>query len=91
MERITQEPESYQDLVLQLTSNKIIVTNDYLNKVFSLGRLNRHCQGPSIVSPANLFASFNNWQKEAFKFYLDKAGIQPTYEKIGYDFSFLNI
>lgn len=88
MERVTTEPEYFNEVVRQLSSSRVDCDASYLDHIFDLGPLNPHKKGPKM-SPAEQYASWNYWQQEAFKYMFTASRLAEYYPKFGYDFSFL--
>jgi hypothetical protein len=88
MEKATTDRPYFEGVVRSLTGDRIPVDQAYLDEVFALGEVNSHRIG-GRKTPAERYASWQPWQREAFRHCLDKSGIQPTYAALGYDFSFL--
>jgi len=88
MERVTTEPDYFSEVVRLLTYGKVECDADYLGQVFSLPRLNRHASGEK-KDPATQYLSWASWQREAFKYSLERSQLAKFYAKYGYDFSFI--
>jgi hypothetical protein len=88
MERVTSEPDYFAEVVRRLSVGALECTPSYLDKVFSLGRLNRHAQGEKLDASAR-YERWEPWQQEAFKNALVNSKLHNYYQKFGYDFSFL--
>lgn len=82
MEKATTDRSYFESVVRSLTGDKIPVDQAYLDEVFALGEVNSHRLG-ARKTPAELYASWQPWQREAFRYCLDKSEIQTTYGALG--------
>lgn len=92
MERITTQPDYFLKIANQLVSHSIEIDEAYVDEVFSLGRVNRHqlATDEKVSSQAeDRFSSWADWQRVAFTHFLKVSKLQPAYEQLGYDFSFV--
>lgn len=88
MEKITRDPEEFGMFLKRLLPDAA-VSAEYLQSVASTGQINKHKHDSKSLTPAERYASFSEWQKEAFNFYFNHFRLQADYEETGYDFSFL--
>ncbi|MDT8303552.1 MAG: hypothetical protein RQ760_18880, partial [Sedimentisphaerales bacterium] len=84
-----QEREYFSSVLRYLTSKDIEITEKYLDRVFSLGKLNRHNKSSSCDDTAEvLFSKWDYWQRDYFSKMLSCfQDIFPKAEELGYKFS----
>ena len=89
IERITRDKEYFCFVVKSLTSDDIELSDEYLDKVFAIGKLNRHNRKNDCDdSPVSLFAKWEPWQREYISQILGPfRDVFPKAEELGYDFS----
>ena len=88
MERVVSERAYYAEIFEQLTSKKLKADDEYLDNVFSIGKLNPHKAGAK-KSPEQEYAEWPAWQKEVFGRIFSRCNLRELYQKFGYDFSFI--
>jgi hypothetical protein len=88
MERATTERDYFSEVVGCLTSGMIECDDKYLDQVFSIPALNRHVSEKK-PDPAAQYLAWNPWQREAYKYSLEKFRLADFYVKYNYDFSFV--
>lgn len=88
MEEITQEPKCLEELIESLTGCTGLVSKNYLCEVFDQGKINIHNQDAPSGVP-NRWRQLEDWQRDAFKLFLQKYSLQDAYEAYGYCFEFL--
>ncbi|WP_185153353.1 hypothetical protein, partial [Fulvivirga lutimaris] len=90
MEDLTKSEKSFSEFISQLCGDDFEASQDYIRAVFNEGVINKHKHDNKKLSPAKRYDQFSMWQKEAFEYFFDFNQLLTMYEKIGYDFSFLN-
>ncbi len=88
MEEITNDPKIYSLFCSQLGLNELI-SEEYLNKVFSTGVVNKHKSDDQKLSSKERYLSLVPWQKEVFNHFFNLHDLKKPYEKFGYDFTYL--
>jgi hypothetical protein len=88
MEMLTSDRDYYKEMVSTLVQNKIELTDQYLDQVFQIGTVNQHKRN-AIKHASEYYSEWQPWQKECFRYCLNKSGILSHYINFGYDFSFL--
>lgn len=91
MEEVTKEPDVLKELILRLSDNEIILTDEYLREIFEIGKINKHKTDIKSLSTLEKYIQMTEWQKEVLNFYLDKYKIIEPYKSFGYNFDFLEI
>ncbi|WP_342804680.1 hypothetical protein [Alteromonas sp. M12] len=91
MESITQDREKFRQMLFLLTDNSDLATEDYLDKVFDEGVINRHKKDKKKMTSAERYMSFEPWQKETFDYFFGKFELRLPYESFGYDFSYMDV
>ncbi|MBO6657188.1 MAG: hypothetical protein JJ934_09845 [Pseudomonadales bacterium] len=89
MERVTTEPELFRSMIEALSKKTLVADDDYINGVFNMGNVNRHTNDRKITTPEERFELWNDWQREAYKHFMEQSGIDTVYSQVGYDFSFV--
>ncbi len=89
MEDVTQNPDILKQLI-KLANPQVDVSDTYIEKVYSLGPINKHSKNNQQQSSQELFNSLSQWQQEITRFYINKYDIANSYQLLGYDLSFLN-
>ncbi|WP_018249182.1 hypothetical protein [Orenia marismortui] len=89
MEEITQNPKVLTQLIERVTDNKVKVTQEYLDNVYRVGKINKHKMDNKEFDPRERFESLERWKKETLIYYLKKFNIIQSYEKLGYNLSFV--
>jgi len=83
MEKITQDKEYFYNIVKYLCPN-LEITEEYLNKVFGIGRINLH--GNIKNDPFTIFKKWPQWKQKVFQTVLrDIDDIIPKAKQIEYD------
>ncbi|MBU2878011.1 hypothetical protein [Aliiglaciecola lipolytica] len=91
MESITQERESFKQMLSKLTDNSALTSVDYLDKVFGEGEINRHKKDSKKITSRERYNSFEPWQKDTFNYFFKKFDLRSKYESFGYDFSYIEV
>lgn len=89
MEKVTAEPEYFGSVLAALSKNRIKPDANYINSVFDMGNVNRHTSDRKIVTPQERYESWDEWKREAFRYFMKQSGIDSVYSQVGYDFSFV--
>ncbi len=85
MENFVSDRQYFKKLVETLTSNKLEVTDKYLDRVFSLGVENRHSN--MKLTPEQIYDQWPNVFKFAYLYHMLQCGgmdLQNRYIKLGY-------
>ncbi len=90
MEDLTGDRSYFADAASTLTSGRIEITDDYLHQVFDTGAVNRHRSDGRPATTAEKYARLAHWQRELLDLTITDSGIRPAYERMGYDFSFMD-
>ncbi len=90
MEDVTVFPSELKRVVQTVTSGALQADDDYLQTVYNLGVINEHKIDPNKRNAGQRYAQFKTWQKEAFRYFFKKYNLRESYERYGYDFSFLD-
>ena len=90
MEEVTQKPEVLRRTIALLSGRALEITENYLEAVYKAGIVNEHKEEQNKRDAAARYLKFNEWQKEVFRYFMQKYKIREDYEKLGYDFSFLD-
>lgn len=88
MERLTSDRTYFSQTVKRLTGDDFDISEQYLDDVFSIGKLNKHAQG-GFDSASDQYSAWPDWKREAFSDLAAEAAIVTPYTSVGYDFSFL--
>jgi hypothetical protein len=90
MESTTTDKRDFSELLVNLTGDSSIITEDYLSQVFSGGAINTHKKDNLKITPKQRYESFEPWQQDTFNFFFDKFELRAHYESFGYEFLYLN-
>ena len=71
MEDFTSKPEVFRTMFRYLTQEKLPCTDDYLDRVFSQGKINVHRKSGSPRNVEDMFSSWTKKQKMIFLYCLD--------------------
>lgn len=88
MEDLTRDPAELARLVDQLTGQDRLATPDYLAEIYRLGRINVHNR-TAAEGTGRRWDALAGWQRDAFAAFLDLFDLRPAYERLGYDFDFM--
>ncbi len=89
MEEMTSNRDYFKSSFRKLNLDDLVVSDEYLDTVFSTGKVNKHKVDSIDKSPNHIFNSFSDWQKEVFLHFFNKYELRAAYEKMGYDFSYI--
>jgi len=89
MEELTSERKAFVNLIKKITDDSIDITEEYLDEVYNIGKINKHKNDNIKLSSQERFESFTDWQKEVFLFYMNKYEVIDAYEVFGYNLSYL--
>jgi len=87
MERVTTEKDYFRNVLDYLTKGRLDITEEYINSVFSIGKLNSH-KTKSYLTAEALYESWEPWKKYIFNEVAKKYNITELYKPLNYDFSF---
>lgn len=88
MEEVTQSGKTLADLIERLTGEPGLATAEYLERVASFDRINRHNRS----APRGRLERWNDleeWQRDGFKRFLDHFDLRRPYSELGYEFAFM--
>ncbi|MEZ4972119.1 MAG: hypothetical protein R2820_02365 [Cyclobacteriaceae bacterium] len=88
MELLTSDRNEFKYFVETLTGDSVC-TNEYLDKVFNAGVINKHKSDSKKLSPADRYNSFCPWQKDSFNYFFNFNSLQSDYGSFGYDLNFI--
>lgn len=88
MEKMTSERDYFKQHLAELTQNTLDISEDYLDEVFQIGRINQHRKKAKLTAEQQ-FNEWAPWQREGFAIFAAQSGIIQEYSAIGYDFSFI--
>lgn len=86
MEDLTTSRDSFHNLLETLNIESKYITNEYLDSVFSSGKINEHKNDKKKISGIDRYNSFSDWQKEVFNHFVELHDIKSTYSDYGYKF-----
>ncbi len=88
MEHVTSDKDYLREAVNYLTNDNLDITEEYINSVFSIGKLNSHKKEhfPTVKA---LYESWEPWKKHLFCEVAKKHNIIELYDRHDYDFSFV--
>jgi hypothetical protein len=89
MEEITQSPTRFSKLIEQITNKNDLVSKEYINNIYNIGRVNIHNKEASL-GIIQRWNDLKKWQKETFVLFFRRFNIQSSYESMGYNFDFIN-
>ncbi|MFK7845722.1 MAG: hypothetical protein AB8G77_10500 [Rhodothermales bacterium] len=90
MEEITKIPNVLTDSIAGLSDNVLHTDASYLTRVYDAGVINEHKKDSNKFDAKARYDQFTDWQKETFNYFFSKFELKSAYEKIGYDFDYLN-
>ena len=87
MERITKNKDYFCSILKMLCSEEIEISDEYINSVFTMGRVNIH--GNTKKDPITIYNNWDIWQKELFQEMLfSYQDIFPKAKELGYDLEY---
>ena len=89
MEKITTDRQYFSDVVSLLTKKSVHINDEYLDIVFSTSAINQHKKNKPILKPEQQYLEWDEWQKEAFAYFMQKSKIADFYTQLGYNFTFV--
>ncbi len=89
MEDVTSSPAAFSELLRTISGQEDLATTEHLNRVFQTGKINTHKQAAK-QGTLQRWLDLSQWRREAFRLFLERFELRESYEKFGYDFSFLD-
>lgn len=89
-EDITTDKNYFGNFIQHISADRIKLSPDVLNSLFSSKRINAHNRRSNGEHEASRqFQLWEKWQQDAFKFAMERTNMLHVYEGYNYDFSFI--
>lgn len=90
MEKVTQERDYFEAILMLLTNNSVSISDKYLNDVFQTQGLNAHDQQKKKQTSEQIYAQFSTWQKKTFDFFIQQDNLADKFQTLGYNLEFIS-
>lgn len=89
MEDLTANHGAFSRAFSGLTIGALECDAAYLTDVFGTGAVNQHRADGRLASTQEKFETLPEWKQELLEMTISESGIRPAYERMGYNFDFL--